>query len=166
LLRSGVAPASAAQQAKFAYGIVEVAGIGLGLLAMGPICVRLGRRRAFALMHIGAFLIVPITCYLPSTYGQLLLLLPAFGFLTGGIHSGYAVYFPELFPTHLRATGAGFCFNGGRIVAASVLVLSGALKSLPGMDLRLAITLLSLLFPLGVLVIWFMPETKGQPLPE
>jgi hypothetical protein len=89
-----------------------------------------------------------------------------FGFLTGGIHAGYAIYFPELFPTHLRATGAGFCFNGGRIVAASALVLSGWLKALPGMDLRLAITLLGLLFPLGLLIILFLPETKGQPLPE
>ncbi len=166
LLRNGVAPASAAQQAKFAYGFVEIAGMGLGLVAFGPLCVRLGRRPAFALMHLGAFIIVPITCFLPSTYGQLLLLLPALGFLTGGIHSGYAIYFPELFPTHLRATGAGFCFNGGRIVAASALVLSGWLKSLPGMDLRWAITLLALLFPLGLVVIFFLPETKDQPLPE
>ena len=51
-------------------------------------------------------------------------------------------------------------------MAASALVLSGWLKSLPGMDLRLAITLLALLFPLGLLVILFLPETKGQPLPE
>ena len=166
LLRNGVSASQAAQQAKFAYGIIEVAGMGLGLLAFGPLCVRVGRRRAFALMHAGAFLIVPITCYLPSTYTQLLLVLPVFGFLTGGIHAGYAIYFPELFPTHLRATGAGFCFNGGRIVAASALVLSGWLKALPGMDLRLAITLLGLLFPLGLLVILFLPETKGQPLPE
>ncbi len=166
LLRNQVAPAQAAQQAKFAYGVVEVVGIGLGQLAMGPLCVRLGRRRAFAWMQLGAFLIVPATCYVPSTYGQLLLFLPAFGFLTGGIHAGYAVYFPEMFPTHLRATGAGFCFNGGRLVAASVLVVSGWLKSLPGMDLRLAITLLGLLFPLGVLIVLFLPETKGQPLPE
>jgi MFS family permease len=166
LLRSGMAPAQAAQKAKFAYGIIEVAGIGLGLVSFGPLAVRLGRRRAFALMHVGAFLVVPITCYLPATYGQLLWLLPAYGFLTGGIHAGYAIYFPELFPAHLRATGAGFCFNGGRSVAAIVLVLSGWLKSLPGMDLRLAITLLGCLFPLGLLVILFLPETKGQPLPD
>lgn len=166
LLRNHVAPEHAAQQAKFAYGIIEVAGVGLGLLAMGPLCVKLGRRRAFVVMQIAAFVIVPVTCYLPTTYLQLLLLLPVFGFLTGGIHSGYAVYFPELFPTHLRATGAGFCFNGGRIVAASVLLLSGWLKALPNMDLRLAITLLGSLFLLGVVVILFMPETKGQPLPE
>jgi MFS family permease len=166
LVRNGVAPAQATQQAKFAYGIVQTIGGGLGLLAMGPLCVRLGRRRAFALMHAGAFIIVPITCYLPSTYAQLLVILPVFGFLTLGIHAGYAIYFPELFPTHLRASGSGFCFNGGRIVAASALVLSGWLKSLPGMDLRLAITLLGLLFPLGLLIIYFLPETKDQPLPE
>jgi MFS family permease len=166
LVRNGMAPTQATQEAKFAYGIVETIGGGLGLLAMGPLCVRLGRRRAFALMHVGAFIIVPITCYLPSTYGQLLVILPFFGFLTLGIHAGYAIYFPELFPTHLRASGSGFCFNGGRIVAASALVLSGWLKSLPGMDLRLAITLLGLLFPLGLAIIYFLPETKDKPLPE
>ena len=166
LLRSGVAPASATQQAKFAYGIIQAIGGGLGLLAMGPLCVRLGRRRAFAFMHLAAMLIVPVACYVPSNYTQLLLILPVFGFFTLGIHAGYAVYFPELFPTHLRATGSGFCFNGGRIVAASILVLSGWLKSLPGMNLHLALTVLALFFPLGLLIIFFLPETKGKPLPE
>jgi MFS family permease len=166
LLRNGVAPALADERAKFAYGIVQTIGGGLGLLAMGPLCVRLGRRRAFGWMHLGAFLIVPVACYLPSTYGQLLVILPVFGFLTLGIHAGYAIYFPELFPTHLRASGSGFCFNGGRIVAASALVLSGWLKSQRGMDLRLAITLLGVLYLLGLLIILFMPETKDQPMPE
>jgi MFS family permease len=166
LLRNGSSAPRAAEHAKFAYGIVETVGGGLGLLAFGPLCVGLGRRRTFAWWHVGAFIIVPITCYLPSTYGQLLILLPLFGFLTLGIHAGYAIYFPELFPANLRATGAGFCFNGGRIVAASTLLLSGWLKSLPGMDLRLAISILALLFPLGLLVIWFLPETKGRALPE
>ncbi len=166
LLRHGVAPAVAAQHAKFAYGIVETAGGGLGLLAFGPLCVRIGRKRTFALLLISSFIIVPITCYLPQTYAQLLAVLPIFGFLTLGLHAGYAIYFPELFPTHLRATGTGFCFNGGRILAASILLLSGWLKAIPGMDLRLAITLLGFLFPLGLIVIFFLPETKGQPLPE
>lgn len=166
LLRNGISLPVAAEHAKFAYGIVETIGGGLGLLAFGPLCVRWGRRRTFALWHLGAFVIVPITCYLPKQYGQLLAILPVFGFLTLGIHAGYAIYFPELFPTHLRATGTGFCFNGGRIVAASTLLLSGWLKALPGMDLRLAISLLALLFPLGLVVIWFLPETKGKPLPE
>ena len=56
-------------------------------------------------MHLAAFAIVPVICYVPQTYGQMLWLLPVFGFFTLGSHAGYAVYFPELFPDHLRATG-------------------------------------------------------------
>src|SRR6185437_9696049 len=146
--------------------IVETAGGGLGLLSFGPLCVWLGRKRAFTWLMIWATIIVPVTCFCPQNYTQLLILLPVFGFLTLAIHAGFAVYFPELFPTHLRATGAGFCFNVGRTVAASVLVFSGWLKGLPDMDLRLAVTLLNGLFLLGVAVVWFLPETKDQPLPE
>lgn len=164
LIHHGVAAGVAAEKAKFAYSIIETAGGGLGLLTFGPLAARLGRRPAFALMHIAAFIIVPITCYLPGTYTQLLCILPVFGFFTLGIHAGYAIYFPELFPNHLRATGTGFCFNGGRILSAAVLVLSGNLKN--HLDLPLAITILGCLFPLGLVVIFFLPETKGQPLPE
>jgi MFS family permease len=166
LIRLGKSKAEAQQSAKFAYGIVQALGGGLGLLAFGPLAERLGRRGAFALMHIAAFLIVPITCYAPQTYGQLLVILPVFGFCTLSIHAGYAIYFPELFPDHLRATGAGVCFNGGRLFAASILVLSGELKSRPGMSLQLAVSILGTLFLLGLVILLFLPETKGQPLPE
>ena len=166
LLREGVPPALAAERAKFAFGIVQTAGGGLGLLCFGPLAERLGRRGAFALMHIMALVIVPVTCYLPQSYGQMLWILPLFGFFTLGIHAGYAVYFPELFPDHLRATGTSVCFNGGRLVAAPILWLSGMLKGLPGMDLRDAVMILSSLFVLGLVLLLFLPETKGRPLPE
>ncbi|MGD8237424.1 MAG: MFS transporter [Armatimonadota bacterium] len=166
LLRDGVPETDAVETAKFAYGIVQTAGAGLGLLAFGPLAVRLGRRRAFALVQVCSLVIVPITCYLPSSYGQLLVLLPIFGFFTLSMHAGFAVYFPELFPTHLRATGAAFCFNGGRVAAASMLWFSGWLKAQPGMDLRLAVSLLGSVFLLGLLILCFLPETKGKPLPE
>lgn len=164
LTENGVDEKVAQERAKFAYGIVQATGGGLGLLAFGPLAVRLGRKRAFLLMQLAAVVIVPVTCYAPREYWQLLLLLPVFGFFTLGIHAGFAVYFPELFPTRLRATGAGWCFNGGRLVAASVLVFSGWLKGL--VDLRLAMTLLGLLSLVGVAIICLLPETKDQPLPE
>jgi MFS family permease len=164
LIRHGVAENIAGERAKLAYGIIQTIGGGLGLLFFGPLSVRIGRRRAFAFMHAIAFIMVPITCYAPQEYWQLLCILPIFGFFTLGIHAGYAIYFPELFPNHLRATGTGFCFNGGRVLAASILYYSGQLKH--QMDLPLAITLLGCLFPLGLIVIFFMPETKGQALPE
>jgi MFS family permease len=163
--QSGANSEDASQKAKFAYGIVQAAGSGLGLFCFGPLADRLGRRGAFALMHILALVIVPVTCYFPQAYWQMLLVLPLFGFFTVGIHAGYAVYFPELFPDHLRATGAGVCFNGGRLLAAPVLWLAGDLKAWTG-DLRLAVTLLGGLFLVGLVLIWFLPETKGKPLPE
>lgn len=164
LLRTGHDPASADRAAKFAYGIVETCGMGIGLLAFGPLAEKLGRRGAFLLMHLAAVCVVPIVCYLPQSYWQLLLLLPIFGFFTGGMHSGYAIYFPELFPNDLRATGAGVCFNGGRLIAAPILFGSGLLKE--HMDVRLAITILSSLYLVGAFLLLFLPETKNKPLPE
>ncbi len=155
---------SATEKAKLAYGFVETIGGGIGLISFGPICARFGRKRAFFWSHLAAFFIVPITCFLPQTFGQLLCILPVFGFLTLCMHAGYAIYFPELFPTRLRATGAAFCFNVARVMAASMLFFSGWLKT--QMDLHLAISLLGGLFLLGLVVIHFMPETKDQPLPE
>lgn len=165
-LRDGAAADAARQRSQFAYGIVQTAGGGLGLLAFGPLAARLGRRPAFALFHLGALAIVPVACFLPQTYEQLLWLLPVYGFLTLGMHAGYAIYFPELFPTHLRATGAGLCFNGGRIVAASVLVISGWIKSRPDVPLAQAIAGLSVIFACGLVLLPLLPETKDQPLPE
>lgn len=164
LVKNGVTKADAIEKAKWAYGFIETIGGGLGLVSFGPICARLGRRRAFFWSQLAAFIIVPIACYLPRTYAQLLCILPVYGFLTLCMHAGYAIYFPELFPTRLRATGASFCFNLGRVLAASMLFFSGWLKG--RIELHLAIFLMSTLFLLGLVVIHFMPETKGQPLPE
>ena len=166
LQAEGVSPEDASQQAKFAYGIVQTTGAGIGLLAFGPLCARLGRRKAFILGHVGAFIIVPITCYGPQTYDQLLLILPVFGFFTLCMHAGYAVYFPELFPNHLRATGTSFCFNVGRIMAAPMLLISGMVKAIEGIDSKQALTLLGSTFLLGLVVVAFLPETKGKDLPD
>jgi MFS family permease len=164
LLRDGVSEAQANEQAKFAYGFVQTAGGGLGLLSFGPISARIGRRRAFVVFQLLAFAIVPITCFAPQSYQQLLPMLPVFGFLTLGVHAGYAIYFPELFPTHLRATGTSFCFNGGRIVAVPVLLLSAELKQI--IDIRWAVTTLAGLFLVGAVVMFFLPETNQQELTE
>ena len=166
LVKGGLDASAAAERAKFAYGYIQTAGSGLGLLAFGPLAARFGRRPAFIAVQVGSLIVVPLTCYAPQTYGQLLVLLPIFGFFTLSMHAGFAVYFPELFPNHLRATGAGFCFNGGRILAASMLWFSGWLKARPGMELREAVTLLSLTFLAGLVVIALMPETKDQELPS
>ncbi|MEE2706794.1 MAG: MFS transporter [Planctomycetota bacterium] len=166
LVAEGVSKTDAENQAKLAYGIIQTIGGGLGLLAFGPFSARFGRRRTFMLYHLAAFVVVPITCFVPGSYSTLLMLLPVFGFFTLGMHAGYAVYFPELFPTHLRATGTSFCFNGGRILAVPMLFFSGWLKSQEGVALSDAVTWLGSLFLLGLVFVYFLPETKGQELPE
>lgn len=168
LLRTlGAPPAEISSRAKIAFGFIQTTGGFLGQLAMGPLSARFGRRATFAWMHVAAFVMTLVVCWVPGyfgSYGLLLALLPIFGFFAQGIHAGYAVYFPELFPTHLRATGAGFCFNTGRILAAPVLIwVSAWMKS--ALALPVAISLLGTLFLLGLLVLIFLPETKGQDMP-
>jgi MFS family permease len=164
LLRLGVPAKEAASSATFAFGVIQIFGAGMGQLSFGPLCARYGRRRTFAGFHLLSFLIVPVVCYLPQTYMAMLLLLPLFGYLTYASHAGYAIYFPELFPNHLRATGASFCFNAGRLASVPVLLLSGQMKA--QMDLRAAVTWLGCFFLLGLVVLAFLPETKDQELPQ
>ena len=169
LLRKLGAPAAEiSNKAKIAFGFIQTTGGFVGQLMMGPMCFWLGRRRTFAYMHVGAFIMTLVICWVPGAFGSytlFLILAPLFGFFAQGIHSGYAVYFPELFPTHLRATGAGFCFNTGRILAAPVLIwVSAWMKA--EFALPIAISILGGLFLLGLVVLMFLPETKGQDLPE
>ncbi len=164
LIARGESVEVAKQSSKFAYGIVQATGGGIGLLAFGPLAAWLGRKNAFRLFHVLGLLIVPLTCFGPQNYWQLLFVLPFYGFWTMGMHSGYAIYFPELFPTHLRATGTSFCFNGGRLAAVPVLMFSGYLKQIEGLDLRYAVCGLALLFLVGLVLIQFLPETNKQEL--
>jgi len=164
MLADGVPEEVAVEKAKFAYGIIQTLGGGVGLVLFGPIAARLGRKKTFILYHIGAALIVPMTCFLPQSYGMLLFFLPFFGFFTLGMHAGYAIYFPELFPNHLRATGASVGFNGGRMLAFVLLwYLAPWLKA--ELPLNQALTCLGGLFLLGAFLMAFLPETKGKELP-
>lgn len=157
-----------ASKSKIAFGFIQTAGAGAGMLAFGPLSARWGCKKTFVAMHLAALAMTPIVCWLPSyvgSYTLLLVLLPVFGFFAQGIHAGYAAFFPALFPTHLRATGSGFCFNTGRLLAAPVLIwLSAWMKST--LDLRTAITCLGGFFLLGLIFLACLPETQGEDLPE
>jgi hypothetical protein len=97
-------------------------------------------------------------------------MLPIMGFCQLSLFAGYAIYFPELFPTRLRSTGTSFCYNVGRFVAASGPFLLGQLSSgvFSGSPepMRPAGLVMCLIFLLGLAVLPFAPETKGKPLPE
>jgi MFS family permease len=141
-------------------------GGGLGLLSFGPLSERLGRRGAFLLFLLGGLASSLALFRSGAGADGLYVLLPVFGFLTLGMHAGFAVYFPELFPTRLRGTGGGFCFNVGRLLVPPVLLLSGWLQKESGLSEEGAAALLSLLFLPGALLLLAAPETRGRDLPE
>ena len=143
--------------------LITTTGGGLGLICFGPLCQHLGRVRTFMLYHLGGFVIALIIFQVPLTTTSLYVLLPVFGFLTLGMHAGYAIYFPEMFPTRIRGTGTGFCFNAGRIIAAPILFSMGWLQSTFDVGLFGVASGLSFLYLLGALVLLAAPETKGQP---
>jgi hypothetical protein len=122
------------------------------------------RRTAFAIYHLGALIVAPCTFLACQEYWHTMVLLPCTAFFVVGMHAGYAIYFPELFPTRLRATGSSFCFNVGRFVAALMLLVRGQLRDLLG--LRWAVTAMASLFLVGLVFLIFAPETKDVELPE
>ena len=135
-----------------------------GYLAFGPLADRWGRRPVFALMCAGSLVMLPVTFLGPSTYAGVLLLLPLLGFFNNGIFSGFPIYLPELYPTRIRATGTGFCFNAGRLLAAGGPFLTGILVASLGSFGRAASAVGSI-YLVGLAILFFAPETKGRPLP-
>ncbi|MBI3812793.1 MAG: MFS transporter [Nitrospirae bacterium] len=147
------------------YAVMSLnAGALIGYLTFGPIADRIGRRPTFFIMCLGSLIMLPVTFFTPKDYTVVLWLLPVLGFFNNGIFSGFPIYLPELFPTRIRATGAGFCFNAGRVLASGGPFLKGYLGTLfePGK----AVSLVGLIYLLGMLVLPLAPETKGKPLPE
>ncbi len=93
------------------------------------------------------------------------------GGLTASFYGFFPLYFPELFPTSVRATGQGFCFNFGRLVAAiGALQLANLTRLFAGDNLTQfqmesnAYSVLSCIYLVGMVLIWFAPETKGRAL--
>jgi len=140
-------------------------GALFGYLGFGPLADRFGRRAVFAFMCLGSLVMLPIAYLVPTTYAGVLMLLPLLGFFNNGIFSGFPIYLPELYPTRLRATGAGFCFNAGRVLASASPFLTGWLVTQLGSFGRAASTV-ALIYIVGLIVLIFARETKGQPLPE
>ena len=162
LSRDGMDPARANSLVSYASMALNVGSI-FGYLVFGVVADRWGRKPAFAIYFLGAVIITPVTFLMGWSLSAMFLLLPILGFFTMGIFSGFPLYLPELFPTHLRATGAGFCFNIGRTVAAAGPLLTGALISTSG-SFAIAVSVLSGVYLLGPIVLLFARETKGKPL--
>ena len=124
----------------------------------------------FAIAFVAAFLSTAMVFYFLKDFSQIFWMIPIMGFCQLSIFGGYAIYFPELFPTSLRSTGTSFCYNVGRFVAASGPTVLGLLTSRVykgfAEPMRYAGLTMCVIFLVGLIILPFAPETKDEPLPE
>jgi MFS family permease len=163
---------------KFYSGVTSLVlnfGAFFGIYLYSHVSDRLGRRPTFAICLVGAMLSTANVFWnLGRVAGiyDIFWMVPIMGFFQLSIFGGYAVYFPELFPTRLRSTGTSFCYNVGRFVAAlGPFTLGKLIKNVYGgyegaWPFRYAGVTMCAIFLLGLLALPFAPETKGQPLPD
>lgn len=136
-------------------------GAFFGCNTFGWISDRLGRRPVF----ISYLLIMAVLVYFfghATTVKQVLILGPLVGFFGTGFYSGFGAIFSELFPTRVRATAQGFCYNVGRGVAAFTPPLVGYVAEIQGYGP--ALVTISVFALAGALVAFILPETKGKEL--
>jgi MFS family permease len=138
----------------------------IGAFLGGPMAEWLGRRVSYAIFFLTS-LVSAIALYTTVTgYGwELLVLSMLAGIFTTTFFGWLPLYLPEIFPTRIRATGEGISFNFGRIIAAAgVLLGTGQLVGAFGGSYAKAGSAMSLIYVIGFILIWFVPETKGREL--
>ncbi len=145
-------------------------GAIFGTWGITLVAERFGRRIAFTIFFAASFVMTVIVFLTLRTPAQVFWMQPVLGFCVLSIFGGYAIYFPELFPTRLRSTAVSFCYNIGRFIAATGPAGLGILTHYVFFDkeepLRYAGATMAITFIFGIIITWFGPETKGKPLPE
>ena len=156
--------------------IVLAIGAIVGTILAALAGDRLGRRLTYCLLCLLSLGSAVVFFQIHSAYGTSFLVWAFIaGATTASFYGWLPLYLPELFATKVRATGQGFAFNFGRIIAAIGTLQMGAL--LPQFaDIRtyagvqggypVACSYISAVYLVGMVIIWFAPETKGKPLPE
>jgi MFS family permease len=142
--------------------VVMQTGAFFGYILFGFLADRFGRKRTFIGFLVLAAILVPLYGQLGGHEIALMALGPFIGFFGHGYFSLFGVMLAELFPTHLRGTAQGFCFNIGRTLSALAPFTIGALADVYGIGSALALT--SAFFLAGSGLILLLPETKGKRL--
>ncbi|PYM14807.1 MAG: MFS transporter [Verrucomicrobia bacterium] len=152
-------------------GILQQIGAFLGISCFTILAARRGRRLSFLVALVlawGSLVLTFATFHEPR---QIWYLWPILGFCTLAPFGGYAIYFPELFPTRLRTTGTSFCYNVGRYITAFGVSILGPLAAalhgltpIPGF--RIAAMALACSYLVGLIALIWAPETVNRTLPE
>jgi len=156
--------AAAIQATGRCFMLANTGGV-LGFLGLMWLNDALGRRGAYCLVAAGCLATSVLTFTRIETVDGLLRVMPLYGLFAIGGFGTFAAYLPELFPTRIRATGQGFCWNMGRALTAVGPLASGILVAASG-SVPAAALVVSASYLVGLVAIWLGPETRGLPLPD
>jgi MFS transporter, SHS family, sialic acid transporter len=160
-VRSEAAHAKALVQTFLAIGAI------IGCILASILGGIFGRRPVYFMLCLLSFLSCGYMFHFVSVYDARFVVIGLFvGGITAAFYGWLPLYLPELFPTRIRATGQGLSFNIGRVVAAGGTLCMGQFVGLFGNDYGRAMSVITFIYILGLILIWFAPETKGKPLPD
>jgi predicted MFS family arabinose efflux permease len=140
-------------------------GAILGSFAGGQIAGWLGRRRSYFLISLGSVILTvamfQLTAPLQPSFFPIVF---AQGFVATLFFGWLPLYLPELFPTHVRSTGSGISYNVGRFATAGGVLAAGLLFTAFGGSYPAVGTAAAMIYGLGMLAIWWVPDTARKPL--
>jgi MFS family permease len=165
--RAGMGKPDAIRTASIATGLLSISTV-LGCLALPPLAERIGRKNTLAIYFAGMAVAIAgsfgWSFYMPNGLVPFIAWLCVLGFF-GGNFALFSLWLPEQFETRVRATAFAFCTSFGRFVGAGVNFLLGA-AVLHMHTLGIPVALTALAFVVGLFIIPFAPETKGEVLPQ
>jgi len=146
-------------------GLVQNIGALLGFASFGFLADYFGRKPTTMLYYLLCLILTPLVYLGINDIHLLVLAFAVYGFFIQGCFAWTPIWLPELFPTRMRGTAAGFIFNAPRLISAVAPLIAGTLiVGLGGYNK--AATIIGLFYILGLLAVPFLPETRGKPLPE
>jgi MFS family permease len=169
---SGLSAAALASEQAFwrsAGLLLQNIGGFFGMVTCAWVAQAWGRRPALLGSLVLSFATTLVVFRGLRDFSQIYWMLPLMGFGQMAVYAVYAIYLPELFPTRLRSTGTSFCYNGGRVIAATAPFTISRITAHLGGDVeafRSAGQWASLLLLTGLVALPFLPETRDRPLPE
>ena len=143
-------------------------GLGgiIGYAMFGFIADRVGRRSTIIFYNVGA-IAAGLYMYLGvGTWDYYPYLLPVFGYFVFGVFSGHAVYLPELFPTHVRATAVSFCNGSGRVITSLGPLVAGLVAGVLNGAFNVATAIMTCFAALSIVAALLGRETKDDTLPH
>jgi MFS family permease len=154
----------AAQWASYA-GMSYTIGSVLGYISLGFLADAYGRKPVTLAYFVLALILTPVLFFWTRDLTLLLVLAGVNAFFSNGQYTWMPVWLPELYPTRMRATALAFAFNAPRFIAFLGPLLAGTMIVQFG-GFGQAAMVLATIYIVGIVAVFFLPETRGKPLPE